>query len=193
MVRIKHRYITVHVLYPSQTAHAQAAITPLLHFHCASPAGLDAAHLLRLIRKSIEYMYGDYGLGLIASSLKINYWSAATSTAILRVARAHFRIVWGALTWITDMGHIGAHRKEDEAPKACVFRVVRTSGTIKKAEEDVIRRAREEIRKAKISHMAADNAWLTLPSGAGKNLNKQKLSQDVFKGSAGQSTGDSED
>ena len=149
MVRLKHRYLTVHVLYPTDTTRAQATAAPLLQFHRPSPAGVDAAQLLRLIRRSVEYMYGDYGLGLVASSLKINYWSAATSTAIVRVTRNHFRILWGALTWITDIGRNGGYNKENDRLTACVFRVVRTSGTIRKAEEDVIRRAKEEILRAK--------------------------------------------
>ena len=43
----------------------------------------------------------------------------------------------------------GARRGEEGM--RCVMRVVRVSGTIKKAEEDVVRRARREIVRAKLA------------------------------------------
>lgn len=65
----------------------------------------------------------------------VKYWSPATSTFILRVSREHYRLVWAALSlmnWVPI-----------KDGKSCVFRVIRVSGTIKKAQEEVIRRARE--------------------------------------------------
>lgn len=64
----------------------------------------------------------------------VKYLSPATSTFILRVSRAYFRLVWAALTFM------------DSVPvrngKSCTFRVVHVSGTIRKVEEEAIRRAR---------------------------------------------------
>ena len=148
MVRIKHRYLVVRILYPATQATVSKSIVnhsnqDLLNLYRPSPQSLDTRNLFRLIRTSIEYMYGDYGVGLVLPSLKITYFSSATSTAILRVARAHYRILWGALSWITSLGQGGS------GGDPCVFRVVRVSGTIRKAEEDVINRAKAEIRRAK--------------------------------------------
>ncbi len=70
----------------------------------------------------------------------VKYFSPATSTAIIRVARDHYRLVWAALTFTTKLPH--------PANQACVFQVVRVSGTIKKAEEEAIRRAQRSIRQA---------------------------------------------
>lgn len=148
MVRIKHRYLVVRILYPATQATVSKSIVnhsnqDLLDLYRPSPQSLDTHNLFRLIRTSIEYMYGDYGVGLVLPSLKITYFSSATSTAIFRVARAHYRILWGALSWITSLGQGGS------GGDPCVFRVVRVSGTIRKAEEDVINRAKAEIRRAK--------------------------------------------
>lgn len=148
MVRIKHRYLVVRILYPAAQAIVSKSIVQdsnqdLLNLYRPSPQSLDTRNLFRLIRTSIEYMYGDYGVGLLVPSLKIIYFSSATSTAIVRVARAHYRILWGALSWITSLGQGGS------GGDPCVFRVVRVSGTIRKAEEDVINRAKAEIRRAK--------------------------------------------
>ena len=65
----------------------------------------------------------------------VKYLSPATSTFILRVSRAHFRLVWAALTCM------------DRVPvrngKPCTFRVAHVSGTIRKVEEAAVRRARD--------------------------------------------------
>ena len=119
-----------------------------MQFQRPTPS-LDIPKLLRLIRSSVAYMYGDYGLGLVSPSLKINYFSQSTSTIIIRVARAHYRILWAALTWLTGTGEPDSRLSGAEARNTeCVFRTVRVCGTIRKAEEEVIGMAKEEIRKA---------------------------------------------
>ena len=75
----------------------------------------------------------------------VKYLSPATSTAIIRVTRAHYRLVWAALTYITRLP------RPIEQP--CVFQVVRVSGTIRKSEEEAIRRAKASILRA---HKAAE-------------------------------------
>jgi ribonuclease P/MRP protein subunit POP5 len=55
--------------------------------------------------------------------------------------------VWGAITLFT---HVPLPPKiTKRKPIPCVMRVVRVSGTIKKSEEEAIRRARADILKAK--------------------------------------------
>ena len=70
------------------------------------------------------------------------YFSPATSTAIVRVGREHFRMLCAALCLMDRLP------KPHNTP--CVFQVVRVSGTIKKAEEEAIRRARAAARRARI-------------------------------------------
>lgn len=85
----------------------------------------------------------------------VKYLSPATSTAIIRCPRASFRLVWSALTY---MSHVPAADERDTPvgtgqkriggaarARPCVFRVLRVSGTMRKAEEEAIRRARREI------------------------------------------------
>ena len=86
---------------------------------------------------SIALRKGDEG----SNSLIVKYMSPATSTFILKVSRAHYRLVWAALSCMTAIPIRNG--------KSCVFRVVRVSGTIRKAEEEAIRRARELILKAR--------------------------------------------
>lgn len=71
----------------------------------------------------------------------VKYFSLATSTFILRCPRAHYQLVWSALTF---MDHVPV---KDGRP--CIFRVVRVSGTIRKVEEEAIRQAKMLILAAK--------------------------------------------
>lgn len=76
---------------------------------------------------------------------KVKYFSPATSTAIIRCPRAAFRIVWAALSF---MDRIPSPSGADVGTP-CVFRVLRVSGTMRKAEEEAIRRARREILRTR--------------------------------------------
>jgi ribonuclease P/MRP protein subunit POP5 len=146
MVRIKHRYLLVQILYPSpgKTAAVPAkSETPdSILFHAPTASHVTSSTLLHLLRTQISLLFGDYGSGVLAAGLSIKYFSNATSTAIIRCPRAHFRLAWAALTFMTELppasrGAAGGER--------CVFQVVRLSGTIKKVEEEAVRRARRMI------------------------------------------------
>ena len=146
MVRIKHRYLLFNVLYPetAPAANVKADEPPYLAFHAPSPAHLNGGLLLNALRASIVAHFGDVGLGLASASLRVVYFSPTTSTAIVRCPRQHFRLVWAALTYMTEVpGSRGSPSKR------CVVHVVRVSGTIRKSEEELMRRSRREIIRAK--------------------------------------------
>ena len=170
MVRIKHRYLLVHILYPDPAdPKAKAPSKPpgtafpdLIQFHRPSPDDLTPQLLARTIRDQVLLLYGDYGLGLVCNSLNgqfyafksiyppltlksVKYLSPATSTAIIRCSRSHYRLVWAALSFTTQLTKTS---RQCQAT-ACAIQVVRVSGTIKKAEEEAIRRARAAILRAK--------------------------------------------
>ena len=69
---------------------------------------------------------------------KVKYFSPTTSTGIIRCSRDTYRIVWCALTLLSEI-----------SGNPVVFRVTKVSGTIKKTEREAIRRAKEEIRLVK--------------------------------------------
>lgn len=71
----------------------------------------------------------------------MKYLSLATSTIILRCHREHYQLLWAALTFLDHVPVTGG--------RPCIFRVVRVSGTIRKAEEEAIRQARKLILHAK--------------------------------------------
>ncbi|ERF71603.1 hypothetical protein EPUS_00592 [Endocarpon pusillum Z07020] len=141
MVRIKHRYLLIQILYPSlQTSNPEAPDSVL--FHAPTAPHITSSTLIHLLRTQVSLLFGDYGSGVLAAGFSIKYFSNATSTAIVRCPRAHYRLAWAALTFVTELP--GATKGPTEGER-CVFRVVRVSGTIKKAEEEAVRRARRMI------------------------------------------------
>ncbi|KAK6583910.1 hypothetical protein PZA11_003640 [Diplocarpon coronariae] len=141
MVRLKHRYLLVNILYPEvEKPQSKADVPDVVVFNRPTTSELTAPALLRGLRAEVLSLFGDYGAGAVSESLAVKYLSPATSTFILRVARSQYRIVWAALSLMTCVPVNNGRN--------CVFRVVRVSGTIRKAEEEAIRRARELILRA---------------------------------------------
>lgn len=185
MVRIKHRYLLINILYPSgQAARLKVASDELpaaVRFHQPTPSAFKISMLLRLIQDGVAELFGDYGVGMISSNIKgtfalhepnrqsprcsattrlsrfriimhpkqasqnslvlaVVYLSTATSTAIIRVSRESYRLVWAALSF--------AKQLPNPLNTPCVIQVVRVSGTIRKSEEAAVETATEVMRKA---------------------------------------------
>ncbi len=147
MVRIKHRYLVLNILFP-EPPKASTSDAYTLQTHNPIPTSFKPVDLLTLIRSSVAELFGDYGVGSIASGLKITYLSPATGTAIVRCPRNGFRMVWASLSFVKVLRTKEAGRGRDGGTD-CVIRVVRVSGTIRKAEEEVVRRARRDIVRMK--------------------------------------------
>ncbi|KJX94680.1 rpp14 protein family [Zymoseptoria brevis] len=146
MVRLKHRYLLVNILYtepakPARPAKTEAQLPWTVQFRRPGQDKLDGKLLAQLVRDGVAELFGDYGAGMVAGSLQVKYISSATNTAIIRVSRAHYRFAWAALTFTTKL--------PNPVNESCVIQVVRVSGTIKKAEEEAIRRARLGIVRAR--------------------------------------------
>ncbi|KAM5348414.1 hypothetical protein ACJ41O_008238 [Fusarium nematophilum] len=158
MVRIKERYLLVNIVYPPDPAKAPKANLPdfVVH-HQPTVEKLTPQLLLRGIRAEISSLFGDYGSGALGGGLSVKYLSLATSTFILKCSRAHYQMLWSALTF---MDHVPV---KDGRP--CIFRVVRVSGTIRKAEEEAIRQAKKLILAAKET---TDNTKSSLTSALQK-------------------------
>ena len=77
MVRIKHRYLLINILYPDPDASNRQNPTNLdktlpytVQFRRPSSDQLNARLLARLIRDGVLELFGDYGQGMIAASLQ---------------------------------------------------------------------------------------------------------------------------
>ncbi|KAJ9193531.1 hypothetical protein DTO207G8_2476 [Paecilomyces variotii] len=152
MVRIKHRYLLIDILYPTPSSDIPSAaaaasaksskggnsdIQAHLRIHAPTPDTLSPGLLAKMVREEVSEMFGDWGV--------VKYLSPATSTAIIRCPRASFRLVWAALTYLSSIPASNRRSGPGSGARSCVFRVVRVSGTMRKAEEEAIRRARREV------------------------------------------------
>lgn len=141
MVRFKERYLLVNILHPEGDASASTAkktgkpVSDILIYNRPTTDHVTPQSLLRAIRAQVAMLFGDYGSGAVDRSLQVKYLSLATSTFILRISRTHYRLVWAALTTMNEL--------PAKNGKPCTFRVVRVSGTIRKIEEDAVRRAKQ--------------------------------------------------
>ncbi|GKZ68611.1 hypothetical protein AnigIFM50267_003350 [Aspergillus niger] len=160
MVRLKHRYILLDILYPdpstwppatsrtNKNPQSKSKSQAQLQIHSPTSDALTPGLLAKMVREEVSLMFGDYGVGRLggagAGGISVKYLSPATSTAIIRCPRASFRLVWTALTCMSQVPGFSEGGSK-RTTRACVFRVIRVSGTMRKAEEEAIRRARREI------------------------------------------------
>ncbi|KAK2595936.1 RNA-binding protein pop5 [Conoideocrella luteorostrata] len=166
MVRLKERYLLVNIIYPPDTRKSAPSVPDFVSQHQPTIEKVTPQVLLKGIKAEVGVLFGDYGSGAFEGTLSVKYLSLATSTFILRCPRAHFQMLWSALTC---MDHIPT---KDGRP--CIFRVVRVSGTIRKAEEEVIRQARQLVLAAK---QHADN---TSQAARSLRLQPEEVMLDVL-------------
>ncbi|KAG6007628.1 hypothetical protein E4U21_005709 [Claviceps maximensis] len=142
MVRIKERYLLVNILYPPEIdSSAMSGLPDLVSQHRPTVDKVTPQALVKGIKAEVGMLFGDYGLGAFEGTLSVKYLSLATSTFILRCHRADYQMLWSALTCMDHIPVKDGH--------ACIFRVVRVSGTIRKVEEEAIRQARQLILAAR--------------------------------------------
>lgn len=71
MVRLKHRYLLLNILYPPQGSRpSKPASQEILEFYAPTPAKFTDHILRQLIRESVADLFGDYGVGKIHGFLK---------------------------------------------------------------------------------------------------------------------------
>jgi hypothetical protein len=84
MVRLKHRYLLINILYPSpQKERATDTLPSLLQFRRPTPAQLTSQLLLQAVRESVVALYGDYGGGAVGSTLSSKCGSLLASCVYL--------------------------------------------------------------------------------------------------------------
>lgn len=78
MVRLKHRYLLLNILYPSSAngepisgkRKEDGIIPDTVAFHAPSSDALTPQLLLRLVREGVAELFGDYGAGMVGGSLQ---------------------------------------------------------------------------------------------------------------------------
>lgn len=75
MVRIKHRYLLLNILYPAPPVQQKGKenekdLPWTVTFRRPSPDRLNPQLLARMIRDGVAELFGDYGAGMVAGSLQ---------------------------------------------------------------------------------------------------------------------------
>jgi len=100
------------------------------------PGHLEGKHIWAAVKQSVLAHFGDVGWGAVGLSLTVKYYSPTTNICIIRVARDHHRIAWGAVTLVTAIEGV-----------RCIPNVVHVSGTIKHAQLAAIAHNREVVAR----------------------------------------------
>ncbi|KAF8588263.1 hypothetical protein K439DRAFT_1652012 [Ramaria rubella] len=122
MVRFKNRWLLIEFI-PCQS-------------ETSTHEQLNAKAIWLALKQSVMTNFGDIGWGAISTSLTVKYFSPTTNLCIIRVARDHHRIAWGAITLLTSIN--GNHT---------IPHLVHLSGTIKHAQLAAIKHDREVIAR----------------------------------------------
>jgi ribonuclease P/MRP protein subunit POP5 len=71
MVRVKNRYLVVNYLYPTAaTLSSKDALPGALQFHQPTPDEFHPGKLAGAIQAGVAELFGDYGAGMVSTSLK---------------------------------------------------------------------------------------------------------------------------
>ncbi|TDL25765.1 hypothetical protein BD410DRAFT_837228 [Rickenella mellea] len=126
MVRFKNRWLLVEFIpYSKDGASIQS-----------SDSSLSTKQIWSAVRDSVLSNFGDVGWGAVGSSLTVKYFSPTTNLSIIRVAREHHRIAWGAVTLLKAL-----------QGKPYIPNVIHVSGTIKQAQLAAITHNREAVAR----------------------------------------------
>ncbi|GBC04741.1 hypothetical protein RclHR1_05840002 [Rhizophagus clarus] len=130
MVRLKNRWLLFEVIFEDNS-----------HLHSSSSfsssrkqEALSTRDVYSAIKDSVQINFGDYGVGCIAASISVKYFSPFTNIGVLRISRDHYHIVWGAMTFITQI-----------KTRRCLIRVLHLGGTIKQCQLSAINYDRDQI------------------------------------------------
>jgi RNase P/RNase MRP subunit POP5 len=106
MVKFKSRYLLVETLF-NDDSHKK----------------IDTTKMSQIIKKQVEDLFGEVGLGKINKNLQVKYYNNYTKLMIIRLSKDHVNLAWTALALINNL----------EGDK-CRMHIIGNSGTIKKCE-----------------------------------------------------------
>ncbi|KAH6565002.1 hypothetical protein BASA50_008971 [Batrachochytrium salamandrivorans] len=144
MVRFKNRYLLCEIIFEDGNISES----------------LNSYHLLNAIKESLEVNFGSFGMGMIATSLQVKYYSPFTNLAIIRVNRDYVRLLWACITFTTAIRR-----------RTCLIHVVHLSGTIKLVQKQAIKRNKIAISSLKSKHIVDDAKANSLMQGTLTELN----------------------
>ncbi|CAG8437107.1 2275_t:CDS:2 [Funneliformis mosseae] len=125
MVRLKNRWLLFEIVFEDTLQRSTST---------KNVETLSSKDVYSAIKDSIKTNFGDYGVGCVAASLNVKYFSPFTNIGVLRVSRDHYHIAWGAMTFISQI-----------KTKNCLLRVLYLGATIKQCQLSAIDYDRDQI------------------------------------------------
>ncbi|KAL0207250.1 hypothetical protein P9112_011878 [Eukaryota sp. TZLM1-RC] len=119
MVRFKHRYLLCELIWDNGFCNPT----------------VDSNVFKQSVKHSILSSFGTYGAGLCAAGLNIKYFNNVTNLCIARAPRAHFEMVWTALTVLRAVQDM-----------RCTIRVIHTGGSIRSCQSAAIEHSRKMLK-----------------------------------------------
>ncbi|XP_033735462.1 ribonuclease P/MRP protein subunit POP5-like [Pecten maximus] len=119
MVRFKNRYLVCEVVY----TESRKKIAPFSEYE-----------LYKCIRDAVIKSYGDYGFGVLKSSLSVKHWNSATSIVLIRAKRGAHTMVQSALTFVKKISNNDAF-----------FNTLHIGGTIRSCYKFLVRHHQQQL------------------------------------------------
>ncbi|KAJ7193795.1 hypothetical protein GGX14DRAFT_701029 [Mycena pura] len=136
MVRFKNRWLLVELI-PVASPDSSTSTTT------TTTKRLDGQKIWAALKQSVLTNFGDVGWGSVGLSINgapayilLKYYSPTTNICIIRVARDHHKIAWGAVTLLTSI-----------EGSRYIPNVIHLSGTIKHAQLAAISHNREVVAR----------------------------------------------
>ncbi|KAJ3108754.1 hypothetical protein HDU97_000154 [Phlyctochytrium planicorne] len=142
-MRFKNRYLLVEIIF------ADSQILESLH----------PGNIINTIRDSVEVNFGDVGVGSISQSFSVKYFSPYTSVAIVRVARDHVKLLWAAISFVSQI-----------KGRKCLLRVVHVGGTIKQVQKQAIEFDKQQLLDVMRENRMDENKVYTLIAKSKKDI-----------------------
>jgi ribonuclease P/MRP protein subunit POP5 len=161
MVRFKRRYFCVEINFQDSDLNSAAKRIQI--------AKLRHTSLTDSIHKSIERLYGDYGMATMMTSFSVIYYNLSTSLAILRTARDMQGPFHNVLTFT---------RKLDDFDIA--FKTVHVSGSIKKCKKFLLGYCNERLKLIK-KDLSDQKKQLSTAAVAMDSEDKREVAQVLEK------------
>ncbi|KAF8501238.1 hypothetical protein BU17DRAFT_78431 [Hysterangium stoloniferum] len=137
MVRFKNRWLLVEFI----ECHSQGPLQEL-----------NSKLVWLALKQSVITNFGDVGWGAVSTSLNVKYFSPTTNLCIIRIARDHHKLAWGATTLLTTVNG-----------KDYIPHLIHLAGTIKQAQLAAIRHNKEII--ARYRAKAVERGYFREPLG----------------------------
>ncbi len=108
MVKFKSRYLLIEMNFEDSNYQLK---------------NVEVSKMVQFLKKQIQLNFGDVGLGKVSKNLQVKYLNNYTNMLIIRIGREFLNLIWTTLALTNTF--------EGESVR---FKVIDTSGTIKKCE-----------------------------------------------------------